>query len=462
MGLIRPADWWSRIRLNGQTERETEHDRIELALLGFGAAFVLLNAVAFSLVNTGAVRWPHLWASAVWLPASLLVHVCLRRFKPSRDPYLFPLVAFLSGWGLLLVDRLAPNFLARQVLWVVLAYGAATVVAVWPRSLMPLIRYRYTLLSITLFLLGMTLLFGVNPSGGGARLWLPLPVPFLDVPVYFQPSELLKLILVIFFASYFTEREPQLRFDSIGATDGGRRMDRFTVAAPFLGPLLLVWGFSILLLVWQQDLGAASLFFILFLALLYVVTGERAYVAGGLLLLVLASVIAYVAFGDVVGPRVNTWLNPWPRVSDEAYQVVQSLYALGAGRVIGQGIGQGFPDYIPVVHSDFVFAAIGEEWGLVGTLAVVACFAILAQRGLRTALTAITGHPPRHFYAYLATGATVMISAQSLLIMSGVTKLLPLTGVTLPFVSYGGSSLVVSFLLVGLLLYLSAEVDGAP
>jgi cell division protein FtsW (lipid II flippase) len=214
------------------------------------------------------------------------------------------------------------------------------------------------------------------------------------------------------------------------------------------------------LLVWQRDLGAASLFFILFLSLLYIATGQKSYLFGGLILLGLASAFAYFAFGDVVAPRVNTWLNPWPLASNEGYQVVQSLYALGAGKFIGQGIGQGFPDYIPVVHSDFAFAAIGEEWGLLGALAVVVCFAVLAERGIRTALAAIGGHPPRHFYSYLATGITVMIASQSLLIMSGVTKLLPLTGVTLPFVSYGGSSLLISFLLVGLLLYLSAEAES--
>ncbi|MEZ4516279.1 MAG: FtsW/RodA/SpoVE family cell cycle protein [Chloroflexota bacterium] len=181
---------------------------------------------------------------------------------------------------------------------------------------------------------------------------------------------------------------------------------------------------------------------------------------GGLLLLGVASVFAYIAFGDVVGPRVTTWLNPWPQANDQAYQVVQSLYALGAGKLLGQGIGQGFPDYIPVVHSDFAFAAIGEEWGLIGAIAVVGCFAILAQRGIRSALGAISGRPPRHFYAYLATGVTVLMTAQSLLIMGGVTKLLPLTGVTLPFVSYGGSSLLISFILIGLLLYLSAESES--
>lgn len=461
MDASRPLEWWARVRMDRGAERDAARDRVELALLLVATLFVLLNAVAYSLVHDGRLSWAHLWAPLVWLGGSLLFHLALRLLKPGRDPYLLPLVAFLSGWGLLLIDRLAPNFLARQVVWVLLAYAVAALIAVWPRPIMPLIRYRYTLLSASLFLLAMTLLFGVNPSGGGARLWLPLPLPFFDLPVYFQPSELLKLILVIFFASYFTEREPQLRYGHAGAESGGWAA-QLTANAPFLGPLLLVWGFCMLLLVWQQDLGAASLFFVLFLALLYVVTGQNSYLLGGVLLLGLATVFGYLAFGDIVAPRVMTWLNPWPQASDESYQVVQSLYALGAGKVIGQGIGQGFPDYIPVVHSDFAFAAIAEEWGLVGSLAVVVCFAVLAQRGIRTALTAISNQPPRHFYSYLAAGVAVILTAQALLIMSGVTKLLPLTGVTLPFVSYGGSSLLISFMLVGLLLYLSAEVKAEP
>lgn len=460
MSLSRSAKLWDSVRSSPSAEREAARDRIELSLIGIGALFVLLNALAYSVVSSGRLTWDHLWAPVAWLTGTVVFHLVLKNFKPSRDPYILPIVAFLSGWGLLLIDRLAPNFLGRQVLWVLLAYGVAATIAVWPGSLMPLIRYRYTLLVAGLALLALTLVFGVNPSGGGARLWLPLPIPLFTLPIYFQPSELMKIIMVVFFASYFTEREPQLRYGTVtnGRGNGGLPSAIFA-NVPFLGPLLVMWGFCMLLLVWQQDLGAASLFFILFLSLLYIATGQRSYLIGGLFLFAVAVVFAYIAFGDVVAPRVNTWLNPWPQASDQAYQVVQSLYAFGAGRLIGQGIGQGFPDYIPVVHSDFAFAAIGEEWGLLGAFAIVICFAVLAERGIRTALAAISSFPPRHFYSYLATGITVMLAAQSLLIMSGVTKLLPLTGVTLPFVSYGGSSLLISFVLVGLLLYLSARTN---
>lgn len=207
------------------------------------------------------------------------------------------------------------------------------------------------------------------------------------------------------------------------------------------------------LLVWQRDLGAATLFFFLFVALLYLASGERLYVFCGAGLLLLAAVIAYYAF-DVVALRVDAWWNPWPDADNRAFQIVQSLYALAAGGVLGEGIGQGFPDYIPVVHSDFAFAAIAEEWGLIGALAVIACFALLTQRGLRVAMES-----GRLFHRYLAAGVTLLLSTQALMIMAGVTKLMPLTGVTLPFVSYGGSSLLVSCLMVGLLLYISGDTQ---
>jgi cell division protein FtsW (lipid II flippase) len=296
-------------------------------------------------------------------------------------------------------------------------------------------------LTIGLVLLAATLLFGVNPSGAGAALWLQIP---LLEGVYFQPSELLKLLLVVFLASYFDEQE---QLAGIRAAREGRSH------LTFLAPLLLMWGFSILLLVWQRDLGAASIFFVTFLTLLYLATGQWRYVAGGLALMVVAGIAGYFLF-SVVELRVQAWLNPWPDATDRAFQIVQSLYALAAGGVTGQGVGQGFPYYIPVVHSDFVFAAVAEEWGMVGSIAVLSAFAILGHRGLRIAALS-----PRAFNVYLAAGITVLFCTQAFLIMAGVTRLLPLTGVTLPFMSYGGSSLLISGVMLGLLLYLSQRLS---
>jgi cell division protein FtsW (lipid II flippase) len=405
-------------------------------LLLIAAAFVVSSMIAYSLAVSRRLSWQHLAPILLWLSLVVIVHLALERFLPGRDPYLLPIVALLLGWGLVAIDRLAPVFLWRQVMWQFLGLGTALAICVWRPDLRLLRRYRYSWLTLGLLLLLATFVFGVNPSGAGATLWLPVPVVGA---VYFQPSELLKLLLVVFLASYFAERQAMLE-------GGGRR------SLPYLAPLILMWGFCVLLLVWQRDLGAATLFFVVFLALLYIATGEHRYLMLGAALLLIAGIIGYFAF-DVVALRVDAWWNPWPDASDRAFQIVQSLYALGAGGILGQGVGQGCPGYVPVVHTDFVFAALTEEWGLVGGMTLVALFLLLALRGMRVALYA-----ERPFSLYLSAGISLLFAAQALLIMSGVVKLLPLTGVTLPFVSYGGSSMLVSCLMIGLLLYLSDEV----
>ncbi len=415
--------------------------RREGTLLVIAAAFVFANAMALSLALDGRVLWQHFWGPLVWLIAIAITHGLLFLFRPQHDPFYLPLYALLSGWGILLVDRLAPNFLARQVMWIILGSIVLLAVTILPANLRPLRRYRYTLLIVGLMMLASTLLFGVNPSGYGAALWLPIPLPYTGPVYFFQPSELLKLLLVIFLASYFAERESLLR-------RGSQKGLRGTL--PYLAPLLLMWGFCMILLVWQRDLGAATLFFIIFLSLLYLATGDSRYVVAGFGLLLIAGILAYFLF-DVVALRVNAWWNPWPDALDRAYQIVQSLYAIAAGGLIGQGAGQGFPYYIPVVHSDFVFAAVAEEWGLTGSLSLVAVFLLLAYRGMRQAML-----NQRPFRIYLAAGITLLFSVQALLIMGGVTKLLPLTGVTLPFISYGGSSFLISSIMLGLLLFMSA------
>lgn len=455
---------WRRWSGQALEDRDRTRDGRELSLLLVVIAFTFVNAAAYSLVIDSALRWSHLYAPVVWAVVVAIAHVTLRTWRPRRDPFLLPTVALLSGWGLLLQDRLAPNFLGRQTLWFVLATAAMLLVAIVPRTYQPLMRYRYSLLTGGLLLLAVTLIFGVNPSGSGAALWLPIPFPFLGT-VYFQPSELLKLLLVIFLASYFTELEPlyhyRKRANGRGSSGSAARITTFQKHMPFLGPLLLMWGFTLLLLVWQRDLGAAALFFVVFVALLYLATGEKVYTISGFLLLLLAGIIAFYAFDTVVAPRVLSWLNPWPNVSDRAYQIVQALYAQAAGGILGQGIGQGYPDFIPVVHSDFVLAAIAEEWGLIGSLTIVSSFAVLAVRGLRTAILAIRSPRPQFFHAYVAAGIVALFSVQTFLIMGGVTRLLPLTGITLPFVSYGGSSLLVSNLAIGMMIYISAHSDSS-
>ncbi len=409
-------------------------------LLVLAAGFVFVSGLSLGLVETAAFSWEFAILSGIWLGLALAGFFGLRWLCPDGDPLLFPIVILLMGWGLWLVERLAPNFTWRQMIWIGVGVAAMLGAAALPTRLSALRLYPYTWLLGGLLLLAATLIFGVNPSGGGARLWLKFP--FLNV--YFQPSELLKLLFLIFLAGYFSRRESLL-----GISPQRGRLGPL----PYIAPLLLMWGFCMGLLVWQRDLGAAALFFLVFLALFYLASGEKVYVGIGLLLLLVASVFAYFAF-DLVALRIDAWLNPWPEAGNRAYQIVQSLYAIGAGGMFGEGIGQGFPVYIPVVHSDFAFAAIAEEWGMIGSLVVILCFAALTYRAFRIALLARWP-----FDMYLAAGIGVMLGMQAFLIMGGVARLLPLTGVTLPFVSYGGSSLLVSCAMIGLLLNLSNHLE---
>jgi len=212
-----------------------------------------------------------------------------------------------------------------------------------------------------------------------------------------------------------------------------------------------MWGLSVILLISQHDLGAASLFFIVFLGMLYLASGQARYLVAGIALLLIGGAIGYRLF-DVVQLRVDAWWNPWPEARSRAFQIAQSLYAIAAGGVLGQGLGLGAPTFVPVVHSDFIFAAVAEEFGLAGTLALIAGFAILVARAARAATLA---HGT--FRTLLAGGLALVLGAQTLIIMGGNARLIPLTGVTLPFLSYGGRSLLVSFIMIGLLIQVSGD-----
>jgi cell division protein FtsW (lipid II flippase) len=419
--------------------------RTERMLLTLAGGFLLMNFFALAILQE--VAWQPALQFFVWVGCALGGTWILDRNLPNRDPLLFPLAMFLGGWGLVLVDRLAPNFADRQTLWLVLSTGIMLSATSLPQLLRWLRVYRYVILISGIILLISTILLGRNPSGlaGAPQLWLGFG------NIFFQPSEALKVMLVAFLASYLSEQYPALRAES-------RLKHFFTgqawMSPRILGPILTMWGLSVVLVVWQRDLGTAALFFAVFLILLYVASGETFIIIGGTVLLGIAGYVAYNLF-SVVALRVDIWLNPWAEADGRAFQIVQSLMAFGAGGIFGEGIGQGSPTYIPVVHSDFVFSALAEEYGLLGVTVLLACVATFVMRGLRIAVL----HQDRPFYSLLAIGYSMLIGIQSLLIMGGVLKLLPLTGVTLPFVSYGGSSLLMSFIVLGFLLRLSAEID---
>jgi cell division protein FtsW (lipid II flippase) len=268
--------------------------------------------------------------------------------------------------------------------------------------------------------------------------------------VYFQPSELLKVLFVIFLAAYLADQRELLIYATWRL--GPLRLPPL----PYLLPLVVMWLLVLGLVVVQRDLGAALLFFGIFLALLYAATARLDYVLAGLLAFAVGATVCYQLFGHVQD-RVAIWLDPWAYAQGRGYQIVQALIALGAGGVFGAGLGYGYPEYIPAVHTDFVLAAIGEELGLLGSLAVVGLYLLLVYRGFRIALRA-----PEPYWQLLAVGLTTVLGLQALVILGGTIRLIPLTGITLPFVSYGGSSLLVNYLAIGLLLRISGESQIAP
>ncbi len=414
--------------------RWTEFFLLLLSMAVTAAGFSLL-----ALVDTGSLRW---WSDLrpAWLLAGalLVAHLALTwRHGSHSDQVMLPLAGMLTGLGLVLTHRLAPALAARQTNFVLLGIAALTAVAGIPWPMRWLRRYRYTWAAVGLLLVALTLLFGVRPSGAGPRLWLGAG-PFL-----FQPSELLKVLLVVFLASYLAERQELVAFATL-------RIGRLRLPPlPYLGPILVIWGLSMLLLIWQRDLGAALIFFSIFLAMLYVASNRWTYVAGSLALFLAGAFLVVQNFSHVQ-QRVAFWLDPWPEALEGSYQIVQSLIAVASGGVLGPGLGYGFPTYIPAVHTDFVFVATAEEMGLAGALALIGMYMVLVYRGFHIALRSDDA-----FAKLLAVGLTSVFGFQTLTILAGNLKLIPLTGVTLPFVSYGGSSLLTTALMVGLLLRVS-------
>lgn len=434
-------------------------NKIEKKLLGLAAVFLLLNALILSLSPAGQARswdvryrWEHWLGWLLWLGIFALLHGQLSRRLPDRDPYLLPIAALLSGWGLLVIWRLSPDFGLRQSVWllvsgVVLALGLRL-----PADLSFLRRYKYVWLTCGLLLTAATLIFGTNPMGPGPRLWLGC------CGLYLQPSEPLKQLLVIYLAAYLADRQGRLALQQRLTPDSpaAQLLSRMVALVPLLAPTLIMTGLALLLLIVQRDLGTASIFLFLYGVIVYAATREVMILLVGALVIVLAGLAGYVLF-DVVRLRVDAWLNPWLDPSGRSYQIVQSLLAVANGGLLGRGPGLGYPYLVPVAQSDFIFAAIAEEYGLAGALGLLLLIGLLLSRGLRAAIYA-----GDYYRRYLATGLIAHLTAQSVLIIGGNLRLLPLTGVTLPFVSYGGSSLLVSFLALLFLLRLSEPSGSRP
>ena len=329
--------------------------------------------------------------------------------------------------------RLVPEFGFRQSIWI-LASGLILILCLrLPGNLHFLRHYKYLWLVSGLGITALTIFFGVNPLGNGPRLWLGC------CGIYFQPSEPLKLLLVIYLAAYFADQIPL----------------KLTLL-PLMVPTILVTGVALTILVIQRDLGTASIFIFLYTIQLYISSGRKRVLLFSLIVLLVSAVLGYVLF-DVVRLRVDAWLNPWLDPSGRSYQIVQSLLSIANGGLFGRGPGGGSPGLVPVAISDFIYSAISEEFGIMGTFGLLALLGIFTARGIRIAL-----HAPDRFRRYLAAGLIAYLIGQSILIMAGGMRVLPLTGVTLPFISYGGSSLLSSFLALFLLLVISDQPDQEP
>ena len=376
-----------------------------------------------------------------WLICIVGGGILLRRALPTHDPFLFPVACLMTGWGLLAIFRISVSmsvpFAPRQALWMFVSMGVMLGITYHSYALKWLQAYKYVLFFSGLGLLLATVFLGTNPSGlaFAPRLWLGFR------QVYFQPSEPLKIILIAFSASYLREYLHQ----------PSKAQTFFRLDLSILGPPSLMIAFTLGLLVWQRDLGTAIVFFVVFLLLLYTATHRLELIAVAVFITLASGWIAYETIATA-RTRFEIWLNPWGVADSNGYQIVQSLIAIASGGLYGAGFSLGFPDYIPVAHSDFIFAVIAEEWGLLGALVLLLLTLTVVLRGFKIARQ----HAHHSFYALLAIGLSVLLAIQSLLIVGGIITLVPLTGVTYPFVSYGGSSLLTSFVALGILLRLSS------
>jgi len=406
-----------------------------LLTAGFAAVFAQEEA---RVGNTSLIY------GAYFLAICLATHIYLRIRLPNADPYLFPLVALLTAFGLVMIYRIDDSLARDQANWFVLGLILFALTIQFLRDYEVLERYRYTIAAIGLLLLLAPRLPGIGQQVNGAYLGVDVG------PIAFQPAEFSKIAIVIFLASYLRENREVLIV-------GARRILGITLPPlKHFGPMLVVWGASMFMLVFIRDLGSSLMFFAAFLALLYVATGRFSFVVIGMAMFFAG---AWFITNTVphVHDRVEIWLDPYIDAPGTGYQILQSIFAQADGGLFGKGFGQALlqiPDeggtLLPAAQTDLIYSLIVNEVGLFGACGLVAIYLLIAARGFKVALLASDG-----FSKLLATGLTAVFSIQAFVIIGGVTRVIPLTGVTLPFVSYGGSSIVANFVLLALLLLIS-------
>jgi cell division protein FtsW (lipid II flippase) len=423
---------------------------LTLTLFAVGIAVVAYAAVGYGV--DGRLPAGTLGYGAGLAGLFLVAHLVVRAVAPHADPLVLPCVALLNGLGLVVIRRLdfaaaeaavaagreVPRTLAPlQLIWTAVGVLVFVVVLLVVRDHTRLQRYTYTAMAAGLVALLLPLLPVLGRTINGARLWIDIGA------ITVQPGEAAKILLIVFFAGYFVVKRDVLALASrrVAGLDLPRARD--------LGPVIVAWAASLAVLVFERDLGSSLLFFGIFVVMLYVATERTSWLLIGLALFLGGAFVAYSIFGHVQ-TRVDTWLDPFADPDGRGFQLVQSLFGFGTGGLTGTGLGQGNPGIIPEVETDFVIAAIGEELGLVGVMAVLLLFGLIVERGLRTALSCRDS-----FGTLLAGGLSVALALQVFVIVGGVTGLIPLTGITLPWLSYGGSSIVSNWALIALLLRVS-------
>lgn len=372
----------------------------------------------------------------------LIAHVAMRRLAPYADPILLPVAGLLNGVGYVFIARLSPHEARLQAFWTALGVAVFVATLTVVRRARDLERYRYTMAFLGIGLLLLPLVPGIGEDINGARLWIHVGA------FNFQPGELAKLALAVFFASILVERADLL-------SRGTRRVGRFLVLDPrYLAPIVGAWALSLVIFLAENDLGSSFLFFALFIGLLWVSTGRAYYLGLGAGLFVAGAVFALKVIGHAQS-RVQSWLNPWAHAETSGYQLIQGWFAIAAGGLFGEGPGQSNSGSIPEASTDLIFAVISDELGLVGATAVLMSFVLMVGTGLRIAVRC-----ERPFEKLLATGLSLILGVQAFVIVGGVIRLIPLTGITLPFVSYGGSSLIANYILLALLLRISHDTEN--
>lgn len=439
--------------------RQPRRRGVELVLLVMAWGLGVLGTVQVGWA-TGEGMHPRFWVMAGVVGAlALITHIVVRWRAPYADPLMLPAATLLTILGLIMIYRLDVAAAQRaertggtpptpdvysQLTWYAIAVVVFVAILLILRDHRVLQRYTYTAGLIGIILLILPLVPVIGATVNGATLWVRLG------PMTFQPAEVAKIVLTVFFAGYLVVKRDSLALVRVKFLGMGLPRPRD------LGPILVAWGVSLGVLVFERDLGTSLLFFGLFVAMLYIATQRKSWLILGALLFAGGAAIAYLLFGHV-RVRVQVWLDPFAYADTGGYQIVQALYGFANGGLFGTGLGRGYPNLVPFANTDFIVAALGEELGLTGVIAILMLYAVLIERGLRASVAV---RDP--FGQLLAAGLSITLALQVFVIIGGVTRLIPLTGLTTPFLSYGGSSLVANWAIISILLVISHRARKPP